>query len=34
MLAMDVRSHSRNVAGTGEMVDMRDDAEVEERPVK
>jgi hypothetical protein len=34
MLAIDVRSHSRNVAGTGEMEDMREDAAVEERPVK
>jgi hypothetical protein len=34
MLAMEVRSHSRNVAGMGEMSFMRDSAELEERPVK
>jgi hypothetical protein len=34
MLAMDVRSHSRKVAGMGEMAAMRDVAPLEERPVK
>jgi hypothetical protein len=34
MLSMDVRSHSRKVAGMGAMASMRDVAPLEERPVK